>query len=134
MFLIFTRLPATNGRERGFIVARNCVELAINTKRILSFGANKKRAHCDAPLPLHRVWTFTSWKPPLHHVYFLLFALVVSYFLLPTSKPTPSLIRSSTILALDNTPGKPAPGWVPAPTKNRFGNSSDWLCGRNQAD
>jgi hypothetical protein len=27
------------------------------------------------------------------------------------------MIKSSAILEEDSTPGKPAPGWVPAPTK-----------------
>ena len=33
-----------------------------------------------------------------------------------------------------STPGIPAPGCVPAPTRNRFSISSDTLWGRNQAD
>ena len=33
-----------------------------------------------------------------------------------------------------NTPGTPAPGCVPAPTKNRFLKSSDLLLNLNHAD
>ena len=39
-----------------------------------------------------------------------------------------------TILPDDITPGSPAPGCVPAPTKYKFGTSSEILCGRSQAD
>ena len=40
----------------------------------------------------------------------------------------------SAILAESSTPGTPAPGCVPAPTKYRLETSGARLCGRNQAD
>lgn len=36
----------------------------------------------------------------------------------------PSPIMSATIFPELRTPGTPAPGWVPAPTRYRFGTSS----------
>ena len=43
-------------------------------------------------------------------------------------------IMLSTIFADESTPGNPAPGCVPAPTKYKFSKSSERLCGRNHAD
>ena len=40
----------------------------------------------------------------------------------------------NTIFPELSTPGTPAPGCVPAPTRYRFGTSSLLLCGRNHAD
>src|SRR5487761_2790226 len=45
-----------------------------------------------------------------------------------------SPIRFSAMIADDRTPGKPAPGCVPAPTKYRLSKSSERLCGLNHAD
>jgi len=44
-----------------------------------------------------------------------------------------SIISPAVALAEPTTPGMPAPGWAPAPTKYRFGIVSSRLWVRNQA-
>jgi hypothetical protein len=48
-------------------------------------------------------------------------------------QPSSLSISPAVALAEPTTPGTPAPGWVPAPTRYRLRITSSRLCGRNQA-